>query len=714
MVAQMPPTRAAYGSWPSPLTLDAAVGTAAQLSDLCADGDDLVWLESVPAQDGRLTVMRLRAGQTTELTPHPVDVRSRVNEYGGGALDARGGSVAWCDDHDNAVCLLTPDGRRHVIARGGTRYRFGDLRLAPGIPAVLAVREEFREDAPQPVTTIVALPWPGSGIGAGTDADGVGPVGEVIVRGADFYASPEYSTDAMLAWVEWNHPDMPWDASRVQIGELRVAANRVSVRPVAHVAGGNDDPGADAVCAQHPRWLPDGRLLFMSDASGFWNLHVWDGTAEHAVHTDPQDFDVPAWQLGNRTYALLDHHRVLASLRDDGVVYLATIDLSSGEVTRAASIADVTAIACAGEQGYALVSRPAALPALMHVTEDGTLELLRQAGLPPDPGATAIPRSLTFRGAAGPVQAWFYGPTNGGRRGLAHELPPLLVLSHGGPTGFASDAWSVGIQFWTSRGFAVIDVNYSGSAGFGRAYRNRLAGQWGVLDVADCVAAVRAVVSSGFADPHRVAIAGGSAGGYTTLQALATTDVFAAGMSSYGIGDLELLARDTHKFESRYLDRLVGPYPQRRDVYIDRSPIHHLDALRTPMLILQGTDDHVVPPAQAVAMAQALRARRLPMALVMLDGEGHGFRKVSSRRAALAAQLSFLGQLFGFTPADALTPLAIENFPPDPGPADPAPASPAGPSRAAPAQADADPEQTTQTIVLGEVDGAPHTPRRSA
>ena len=706
MVAQMTPQRAAYGSWGSPLTIDAAVSTAAHLRELCADGDDLVWVESLPTQDDRRTVMRLRAGQVSELTPHPADVCSRVNEYGGGALDAQGGSVAWCDANGDTVCLLTPDGRRHVIAQGQHRYRFGGLRIVPQIPAVLAVREEASDEpGAQPTTTIVALPWPG------TAATGVS--GDVIVHGADFYSCPEYCPDGRLAWVEWNHPDMPWDASRIEVGELRVAGGRVSVRPTVHVAGGNDGPDR-LVCAQHPRWLPDGRLTFMSDASGFWNLHLWDGTSTRPVHVDPQDFDVPTWQLDNHAYGLLDRSHVLASLRDDGMVYLATIDLDTGEVARAASVADVIAIACTDQSGTALVSRPAAPPALVRLSDDGTLVELRQAGTSPDPGATTIPRSLTFPGPAGPVQAWFYAPHNAGWCGLPDELPPLLVRSHGGPTGFASDAWSADIQFWTSRGIAVVDVNYSGSAGFGRAYRNRLWGQWGVLDVADCVAAVRAVVSVKLADPKRVAIAGGSAGGYTTLQALTTTDIFAAGMSSYGIGDLELLARDTHKFEARYLDRLVGPYPQGRDLYMERSPIHHLDQLRTPMLILQGTDDRVVPPEQAVTMADAVRAHRLPVALLMLDGEGHGFRKVSSRRTALAAQLSFLGQLFGFTPADSVPQLAIENFPPTPAEDG---AAAAEPSRAARADASSEHDitETMPTIRFGGVgDPPPPPPRRSA
>jgi len=674
-----------FGGWRSPLSIGAALAGDVEWHSLCADGDDLLWVETVAEQDGRSTLMRRRQGVVREVTAAPIDVRSRVNGYGGGAFHAAGGSVAWCDDHDNTVWLTTPDGVRHRLAVGADRYRFGDLRVAPDLPGVLAVREEALPDGV--TTAIVALPWP-AGPTAGDSAGMPADVGQVLCAGADFYACPEYAADGRLAWVEWTHPDMPWDASVLRVAQVRIAAGRITLDAAVRVAGGGTGDPHHRVSVQHPRWLPDRRLLFMSDASGYWNLHQWDGAVATAVHDDACDFDVPAWQLGNHAYAMLDDDLALVSLCDEGIVYIATVRLSTGEVARGASVAQVRAVAAVDGVGYALVTRPAAPPALVCLTEDGTVETVRQAnGLVPEPAWTAIPRSLTFTGRAGGVQAWFYPPTNGACQGPSGERPVLLVHCHGGPTGFASDAWQADIQFWTSRGFAYLDVNYSGSAGFGRAYRNRLWGQWGLLDVSDCVDAVHAVVALGLADPARVAIRGGSAGGYAVLQALTTTDVFAAGVSRYGVADLEMLARDTHKFESHYLDRLVGPYPDRRDLYVARSPLSHLDRLNTPMLLMQGTADQIVTPAQAASMADALRRRQAPVALLMFDGEGHGFRKLSSRRAALAAELSFYAQLFGFSPADQIDPVAIDNFPPAaPG----APAAPAGttepprPRRAAP------------------------------
>ncbi|MCL2316053.1 MAG: prolyl oligopeptidase family serine peptidase [Actinomycetia bacterium] len=653
---------APFGSWPSPLSIDAALAGEAGAGGLCADGADLLWVETVPAQDGRCTLMRLREERLEELTPLPCDVRSRVNQYGGGEFHAAGGSVAWCDDHDNTVWLATPDGARHQIAAGGTRHHFGDLRVVPELPAVLAVREEERDDGGQAITTLVALPWPARRASAEPQT------GEVLCEGADFYANPEAGPGGQIAWIEWNHPDMPWDATSLRVGELRLGSGHVTVRPTTVVAGRGAPGVMRDVSVQHPRWLPDRRLAFMSDESGFWNLNVWDGRTAAAVHKDLCDFDWPAWQLGNNVYAMLDDRHVLGSLCDEGVVFLATVDLSTGDVSRAASVAGVNGVAAVAGTGYALVTRPAARPALVRVTPEGTLRVVHTIGAAALPDCTSVPRSISFPGPAGEVQAWFYPPVGDGWRGPDGEKPPLVVRSHGGPTAFASDQWRASVQFWTSRGFAYLDVNYSGSSGFGRAYRNRLRGQWGVLDVEDCVAGVRAIVGAGLADPARVAISGGSAGGFTTLQALTSTDVFAAGVSSYGIGDLELLARDTHKFESRYTDGLVGPYPEAQAVFRERSPLHHLDRLRTPMLIMQGADDRVVPPEQATAMADAVRARGLPVALLMFEGEGHGFRKESSRRAALEAELSFYAQMFGFAPADPVPVLAIENLPATAGP----------------------------------------------
>ena len=645
---------APYGTWSSPIAVDQVLGAKVGVYELHSDDGDLLWLQSVPEQDSRLTLLRRRDGQLTELTKCPSSVSSRVNEYGGGAWDVRGGVVVYCDDHDATVRLRSSDGTVCLVTAPSDRFRYGDLRVYPREQLILAVREESREHD-EPATTIVALPWPCPGKPAGA--------GTVLVQGADFYACPELGPRSQLAWMQWHHPSMPWDASSIQVGRLTGA---LQVRDVVRVAGGQA-PAASGVSVQHPRWARDGSLLFMSDESGYWNLHRWDGSGAHAVHHWPHDCDQPLWNLGNCSYAQLDDDRVLISYCDNGRVRLGIVSLGRGTTRPLSQVSDVDSVAATGEGcGAALIALPDGPMALSLIDADGVAQVLpavspstRNAA---QNGVVSIGQSIGFEGRHGWSQAWFYPPANDDFVAPQGERPPLIVHSHGGPTGFASSADSAEVQFWTSRGFGYLDVNYSGSSRFGRAYRNRLLGQWGVADVEDCVDAVAAVLSAGLADPKRVSIVGGSAGGYTTLQALVTSDSFTAGVSRYGIGDLELLQRDTHKFEAHYTEALVGPYPTARDVFVERSPIHHVERLRTPMLIMQGTADKVVPPNQAILMADAVRAQGLPVALLLFEGEGHGFRRVSTRRAALEAELSFYAQLWGFSPADPVPPLSIDNL----------------------------------------------------
>ncbi|MDR0837946.1 MAG: prolyl oligopeptidase family serine peptidase [Propionibacteriaceae bacterium] len=650
-------TAAPYGSWDSPISIDAVLDGEAKMRNLVADGADLLWLESVPSQDGRTTVRRLRNGVVAEVTPYPIDVVTIVNGYGGGAMHSRGGSVAWVSDQGRSVWLLTPDGVPVQIADGGTKFRYADIRVEPSIPSILAVREESRADAAS-ISTIVSIPWPKKSPSPSQ--------GEVLLQGADFYATPELSQHSKLAWTQWNLPAMPWDACQIGVGELRATSSgHVSVRRLALAAGG-PDAGLDGVSAQHPLWLPDGRLLFMSDESGFYNLHMWaGGGAPVQVTREQTDMDEPAWQLGGSRFAALDANHVIVCAYEDGIGYLTGVELSTGTATRLASVSSASNIVATNGHAYALVARPVETPSLAQLNEDGTTTALyRPNKVQISRASTSIPRSLLFTGRHGRAQAWFYPPTNANFTHAPGELPPLIVRSHGGPTAFASNEFSLGIQFWTSRGFAVLNVNYSGSSNFGRAFRNRLNGRWGVVDVDDCAAAVRACIDSGWVDDKRISITGGSAGGYTTLQSLVTTHIYACGVSNYGVADLELLLHDTHKFESRYLDTLVGPYPQRRDIYLERSPIHHLDALLCPMLITQGADDIVVPQIQAIQLSEALLDKGLPVALRIFPGEGHGFKKLETRREALAAELSFYAQLFGFTPADNIPTLTIDNLRP--------------------------------------------------
>lgn len=631
-------TVAPYGSWKSPIGIEQVLGASVGLMAIGRLGEGAAWLEARPGQNGRLTLVT----QGQELTPSPVNVRTRVMEYGGGAWHADGEVFAYSNDDDRRVWVSDAQGLRPITPERSD-FRYGDLRVHADLGVLLAVREDHHGEG-EAVTTLVSLDL------ASGNEDG----GKVLVAGASFYAHPELA-HGQLAWVEWNHPDMPWDATRL----LVAPCDGHEVGDPVIVAGGAEQS------AVHPQWAPDGTLYYLCDANGYWTPWAWDGSATREVYSAQADFARPVWVLGSDRFAVVDDQRLLVTWYQDGLARLGVLGTDGTMREVPGTFADVDGFAVQGETAWVVLDhtdRPGEVAEL----DLGSLQLttLRSAGEAPDARFVPQPESIWFEGAHGRSQAWWYPPTNPDFRAPEGELPPVIVNSHGGPTGMAPADYKAAFAYWTSRGFGIVDVNYSGSAGFGRAYRNRLYGKWGVADVDDCVSAVDELVERELADPERIAIRGGSAGGYTTLQALVTSEVFAAGVSSYGIGDLEMLATDTHKFEARYLDRIVGPYPEQQELYVHRSPIHHVDRLSSPMLILQGLDDKVVPPNQAEAMADALRAKGLPVALMMFEGEGHGFRKESTRKAVLEAQQSFFAQLFGFTPADEIPQLEVENLRP--------------------------------------------------
>jgi len=626
-------TRLPYGSWPSPITPRDLTCGAIKLSPGVIDGEVEYWTEGHPDQAGRISLWRRNAaGTTTDLTPQ-LNIRTGVNEYGGGAWTVADGLVVYSRWPDGALFLLRPDGSPRPLAPGdGLRY--ASLSLHPEHDVLLAVREDHRGDGPA-TQVIVALTL-------GSDnADG----GRIVAHGADFYAHPSLSGQGQLAWCEWNLPDMPWDRASIVVADL---ADPDRITAVASAPG---------VSAMYPAWAPDGALLYLSDADGYWNFRRWHHGRSVALRPTLADFCGPLWVLEPVPYSIIDAHRVGCSWSVDGFDKLGVLsfddDGRSGELTEVATEAITVQVSGTGPAalarfGYA--ERPAELVRLDWVTGQ---TITRQQEAPPPVAtlAVSVAQPFDWLGEAGPVHGWYYPPSNAGYSGLADERPPVQVWSHGGPTGFARPEFTVAVQFWTSRGIGILDVNYSGSTGYGRAYRERLKGRWGLLDVSDCVAGVQALSDAGDADGARLSIRGGSAGGFTTLAALTFSDVFAAGISLYGIGNLETLATDTHKFESRYLDSLVAPYPAGRQQYLDRSPINHLDQLRCPMLILQGADDTVVLPDQAEAMAAAVAANGLPVRLRVFPGEGHGFRKAETIIAVAQEALAFLGEVHGFIPS---------------------------------------------------------------
>jgi dipeptidyl aminopeptidase/acylaminoacyl peptidase len=509
---------------------------------------------------------------------------------------------------------------------------------------ILCVREDHTAGDHEPVNTIVSLPLShGAGRTGQAGRAGAGQTPEVLIaEGADFYSDPIVRADGTVAWIQWNHPNMPWDGTELW-------------RDGRKIAGGTNES------IFQPEWSPGGRLYYVSDISGFWNLYC-EGEPVHAMAAD---FGKPQWTFSARTYAFIDASRIAASYTEDGRWKLAVVDTRTRSFEPLAIPLEATDLMCAdAHHVYFIGGSPAESRAVVRIAlADRAIEVLRPATADASPTAwISVPAPVTFDSNGRDVHAFYYAPHNPDFTAPAGERPPLIVLSHGGPTDQSTDVLDLRLQFWTSRGFAILDVNYSGSSGFGRDYRARLNGTWGIVDVEDCVNGAKALVAQGKADPNRLIIRGGSAGGYTTLAALTFHKTFQAGASYYGISDIEVLARDTHKFESRYLDSLVGPYPAARDVYVQRSPIHFTDRLACALILFQGLEDKVVPPNQSEMMAEAVRRKGLPVAYVAFPGEQHGFRRAENIVRCLEAELYFYGAVFGFEIADAVEPVPIDNL----------------------------------------------------
>jgi dipeptidyl aminopeptidase/acylaminoacyl peptidase len=690
---------APYGTWESPVGARTLTERAVGLSLPQVDGADVYWLEDRPEEAGRTVLVRRRADGTvadvltTMPSGEPVDVRSRVHEYGGAAYSVRNGVI---------VLSHAADGRLYRVGVGGGRgthasaspapeavpltppgpWRFADPVIDLVREVVYAVREDHGPVASghEPVNELVRIPLDGSASGGdeGTPGDAGSDGGHdsspdggqnsavaVVATGTDFVISPTLSPDgARLAWVSWDHPHMPWTSSSLHVAELTPEGLPTTDEVIA---------GGDGVSVAQPLWTQTGDLVHVDDRTGWWNLYRTEGLRPgqerrtRALHPAEMEFTAPQWRFGPRTAAVLDEEHLVCSWTQDGRWHLGSVRLANGAIEEWSSDWEPFEVAAGDGRVVAVAASPLRPPAVIEVGHGaaagaGPTLLRRSSDISLAAGDVAVARAISWETPDGAeAHGFFYPPTSSRYRGPAGERPPLLVLSHGGPTSATRAVFSLAVQFWTTRGFAVLDVNYGGSTGYGRAYRERLDGAWGVVDVADCASGAEHLAEAGLVDRERLGIRGGSAGGFTTLAALTFTDTFTAGASRYGIGDLEALARDTHKFESRYPFGLVGPYPEAAQTYRDRSPVHHTDRLSAPMVLLQGTEDKVVPPNQAGLMADAVRAKGLPVAVVMFEGEGHGFRRAENIEAAVLAELSFYGQVWGFEPAGDVPRLPLEN-----------------------------------------------------
>ena len=625
-------TQAPYGTWQSPITPELISGSSIRYSGAVIDGDDVYWLEGRPQEQGRTAIVRWRDGRCEDILPEHCNVRSRVHEYGGGAMAVGGGHIWFVNNADQQIYHMVatsagkPDIRQLTRADG---CRFADIVIDGRHDCLYAIRESVSHGAgAEPVNELVRINC--------TNGETA-----VLAGGDDFYSAPALSPDGRhLCWLSWSHPDMPWDGTAMWLADIADDGNFFNMRPIIAQAG-------QAVF--QPCWSPAGRLYFINDPAGWWQLYrlndLNDTDTIERICCHEAELGLPLWQFGMKTCAFQNEQRIMATLCEQGLWRLVSICTHTGQIeTLSTPYNHFSAIVADRQKAVVIAAGPTSADEVACIDlHTGTINRCNEAGateLSDDWFSTAQPVSYptTDNDTA---HGFYYAPKNPDTQGPPGQLPPLLVMTHGGPTGAASASLELRTQYWTSRGFAVLDVNYRGSTGYGRAYREKLKGHWGIYDVDDVVAGAHYLSEQRQVDGARMAIRGSSAGGFTTLAALTFAETFAAGCSLYGIGDLESLVADTHKFESRYLDSLIGRYPQQRDTYIQRSPLSHVERLSCPVLFMQGAEDKVVPPQQAEKMAAALKAKGIDVELLIFAGEQHGFRKADTIRRALISELAF-------------------------------------------------------------------------
>ncbi len=647
-------TVAPSGTWVSPISASMLTEVSIGLAEPWLVDGVAYWLELRPTEGGRQVLVRgdpLTGPR--DMVPEGFNVRTMVHEYGGGAYAVHHGTVVVSGFPDQRLYRVDPGGEPFAITPdvGPGRWRFADGRITADGASWIGVRErhDLGEGPSAVVNELVILPVDGS----------VEP--RSIASGRDFYANPRISPDGtQLAFVAWDLPWMPWDGTELFVADIAADGALSDVRLMAGA------PAEESIW--QPEWSPSGDLVFASDRSGWWNLERIRDGERMVLHAAETEFGYPQWVFGERSFGFLGDGRIACCHDREGRTYFAILDPGSGELLDLDLPYDAVpwgpSLVVEGSTIVLIAGSATEPDQVVWLDVDArSVEVLKQSvSAPIDPAFISVPRSVEFPTEGGlTAHALFYPPTNPGFETPPGERPPLIVTAHGGPTGNTTPIVDLGLQYWTTRGFAVVDVNYGGSTGYGRAYRQRLYGQWGVVDLQDCVNVARYLVEQGEADGDRLLVRGGSAGGYVVMCALTFTDAFAAGASYFGIADLVPFASgDTHKFESRYEHTLVGPWPEAEALYRERSPINFVERLSTPMLVLQGADDEVVPPAQADLIVAALRERSVPHAYLLFEGEGHGFRKAETIVAAREAELSFYGQILGFEPAGDIPRLPIE------------------------------------------------------
>ncbi|GCE10613.1 S9 family peptidase [Tengunoibacter tsumagoiensis] len=643
------PQIAPYGAWRSPVTTDLIVSDFIRLTMTAVEGEESYWIEGRPSEGGRYVIMhRAPDGTIATLTPDGFNVRTRVHEYGGGDFAVHNGILYFANYSDQRLYRQVP-GEEPVAITPETPalLRYASLVFDPLRNRLLCVCEDHRDSEREAINTLVSIALDGQGDDVIT----------TLQAGNDFYSSPALSPDGQhLAWLTWNHPNMPWDGCELWSADFDAQG---ALQDCQQIAGGPQES------IFQPQWSPDGVLYFVSDRTGWWNLYRYrDGNVEPFVQMEAE-FGFPQWLFHMSSYAFVSAERIICRYSDAQGTHLADVETDTGSLTSIQlPYTAITEVRANAQQILLMAASSTVVKELVRIdTATHHFEVLRRSfPLTFDRAYISEAQPIEFPTERGlTAYAYYYAPQNPEFAAPEGELPPLLVISHGGPTGASPTSLVLDVQYWTSRGFGVLDVNYGGSSGYGRAYRERLKGQWGIVDVDDCTNGALYLVNQGLVDSKRMAIRGASAGGYTTLCALTFRTIFRAGASHFGVSDLNLL-KDTHKFESRYLDGLVGPFPEYKEIYYQRSAINFTDQLSCPVIFFQGLEDEVVPPNQAETMVAALRAKKLPVAYLAFEGEQHGFRQGKNIKRSMEAELYFYSRVFHFTPADEIEPVEIENL----------------------------------------------------
>ncbi|WP_197648393.1 alpha/beta hydrolase family protein [Sulfobacillus thermosulfidooxidans] len=616
-----------YGSWSSPVSTDMLTQDTVSFDQLQWGGDMLYWIETRPQEEGRNVIVRFdpRTQEIQDMTPPGFNARTRAHEYGGRAYVVHNGDIFFCNFPDQRLYRQIQGGKPEPITID-LPIRYADMIFDSVHHRIIAIREDHRLSDIQAMTTIVSINPEGDDCGT------------VLVSGHDFYSDPRLSPDGrQLTWLAWNHPQMPWDGTELWLADLS---------PEGHIIQPRRLQGSPNESIVQPIFSPTGVLTFISDKSGWWNLYQWVNDTAQPLYPMAADFAIPSWVFGITTYGYLTPDQIIAVYTENGSKHFGLIDIQTHNLTEIKTSYTYFSLPVTHNQRVAMIAGSWQEPAALVLWDENHREpeiIKHSQNMNMNSEDISVPSFLTFPTSHNQeAYMQFYLPKNHAFEGPSDEKPPLIVVCHGGPTSSGTPLFQLAMQYWTTRGFAVADIDYGGSSGYGRAYRQRLAGQWGVVDVEDCTQAALYLAEQGLVDGKRMVIRGGSAGGFTTLACLAFRDVFRAGASYYGVSDLGALARETHKFESRYMDSMVGPWPEAEAIYRARSPLFHAGQIHTPVIFFQGLDDKIVLPNQAEIMVEKLRKNHVPVAYIAFPEEGHGFSTGPQYQTCYRGRIIFL------------------------------------------------------------------------